>query len=73
MFISDTLHTELRLVALEDDLTPRLWPCHGQVRVINHRAETVLACDHVYLVAQLIALTSFEARIVGYGARLHSD
>ena len=51
VFIGDTIHTELTITALEPD--PKR-PRHGrvteQVRVINQRGETVLACDHVYLV-----------------------
>jgi acyl dehydratase len=51
VFIGDTIHTLLTITALEDDLKR---PDHGrvteQVRVINQRGETVLACDHVYLV-----------------------
>ena len=51
MFIGDTIHTALTITALEPD--PKR-PGHGrvteQVRVINQRGETVLACDHVYLV-----------------------
>jgi acyl dehydratase len=50
VFIGDTIHTVLTIVALEDD--PKR-PRHGriveQVRVINQRGETVLACDHIYL------------------------
>jgi acyl dehydratase len=51
VFIGDTIHTELTITGLEPD--PRR-PGHGrvteEVRVINQRGETVLACDHVYLV-----------------------
>ena len=51
VFIGDTIRTELTITALEDD--PKRAD-HGrvteQVRVINQRGETVLACDHVYLV-----------------------
>ncbi|OJX53012.1 MaoC/PaaZ C-terminal domain-containing protein [Devosia sp. 66-22] len=51
VFIGDTVHTELTIAALEDD--PKRAD-HGrvieQVRVLNQRGETVLACDHVYLV-----------------------
>ena len=51
VFIGDTIHTVLTIGAKEDD-TRRA--DHGrvieQVRVINQRGETVLACDHVYLV-----------------------
>ncbi len=50
VFIGDTIHTELSITALEPD--PKR-PDHGriveQVRVLNQRGETVLACDHVYL------------------------
>jgi acyl dehydratase len=50
VFIGDTIHTELTIAGLEPD-TKRA--DHGrvveQVRVINQRGETVLACDHVYL------------------------
>lgn len=55
VFIGDTIHTELTITAVEPD--PKR-PGHGrvteQVRVINQRAETVLACDHVYLVARRV-------------------
>jgi acyl dehydratase len=51
VFIGDTIHTVLTVSAIEDD--PKRAD-HGrvieQVRVINQRGETVLACDHVYLV-----------------------
>jgi acyl dehydratase len=55
VFIGDTLHTELTITALDPD--PKR-PQHGriteQVRVINQRGETVLACDHVYLAQRRI-------------------
>ncbi len=51
VFIGDTIHTVLTIAALDDD--PKRAD-HGrvteQVRVINQRGETVLACDHIYLV-----------------------
>lgn len=51
VFIGDTIHTVLTIAALEED--PKR-PAYGRVietvRVLNQRAETVLACDHVYLV-----------------------
>jgi acyl dehydratase len=51
VLIGDTIHTVLTISALEDD--PKRAD-HGrvieQVRVMNQRSETVLACDHVYLV-----------------------
>ena len=51
VFIGDTIHTVLTIAALDDD--PKRTD-HGrvteQVRVINQRGETVLACDHIYLV-----------------------
>ena len=51
VFIGDTIHTVLTIAALEND--PKRAD-HGrvieQVRVMNQRGETVLACDHVYLV-----------------------
>ena len=51
VFIGDTIHTVLTISAVKDD--PKRAD-HGrvieQVRVINQRGETVLACDHVYLV-----------------------
>jgi acyl dehydratase len=51
VFIGDTIHTTLTISALEDD--PKRAD-HGrvieQVRVVNQRRETVLACEHVYLV-----------------------
>ena len=51
VFIGDTIHTVLTIAALDDD--PKRTD-HGrvteQVRVINQRGDTVLACDHIYLV-----------------------
>jgi acyl dehydratase len=51
VFIGDTIHTVLTIASVEDD--PKRAD-HGrvieQVRVMNQRGETVLACDHVYLV-----------------------
>jgi acyl dehydratase len=51
VFIGDTIHTELTITGLDAD--PKR-AGHGrvteQVRVLNQRGETVLACDHVYLV-----------------------
>jgi len=51
VFIGDTIHTVLTIAALVDDLKRA---DHGrvteQVRVMNQRGETVLACDHIYLV-----------------------
>ncbi|WP_152047808.1 MaoC/PaaZ C-terminal domain-containing protein [Aureimonas psammosilenae] len=50
VFIGDTIHTVLTVSALEPD--PKR-PDKGRVvetcRVVNHRGETVLACDHVLL------------------------
>ena len=50
VFIGDTIHTELTITGLDPD--PKR-ATHGriteQVRVINQRGETVLACDHIYL------------------------
>lgn len=50
VFIGDTIHTELTITGLDPD--PKRAD-HGriteQVRVINQRAEVVLACDHIYL------------------------
>lgn len=50
VFIGDTIHTELTITGLEPD--PKRAD-HGriteQVRVLNQRGETVLACDHIYL------------------------
>ena len=54
VFIGDTIHTVVTIAALEDD--PKRSD-HGriteQVRVINQRGETVLACDHIHLVKKL--------------------
>jgi len=51
VFIGDTIHTVLTIGALDAD--PKRAD-HGrvteQVRVLNQRGETVLACDHIYLV-----------------------
>jgi|SRR5690554_458992 len=56
VFIGDTIHTELTITGLEPD--PKR-PDHGriteQVRVLNQRGETVLACEHIYLVQRKIA------------------
>ncbi|MDO8360313.1 MAG: MaoC/PaaZ C-terminal domain-containing protein [Devosia sp.] len=50
VFIGDTIHTMVTIAKLEDD--PKRTD-HGRVteeiRVINQRGETVLACDHVHL------------------------
>jgi len=45
--IGDTLHTELTIAAAEPD--PKR-PGHG--RVVNQRGETVLAVEHILLVAR---------------------
>lgn len=54
VFIGDTIHTELTITTVEAE-SKRI--THGriveQVRVINQRLETVLACDHIYLVLRL--------------------
>ena len=59
VFIGDTIRTTLTTTALDDE--PKR-PTHGrvteQVRVINQRGETVLACDHIYLVQKRAALTA---------------
>lgn len=51
VFIGDTIHTVQSIAACEAD--PKR-PAHGRVtetvRVLNQRDETVLACDHIYLV-----------------------
>ena len=51
VFIGDTIHTVLTIGGLDAD--PKRAD-HGrvteQVRVLNQRGETVLACDHIYLV-----------------------
>jgi acyl dehydratase len=51
VFIGDTIHTVLTIAALDDELK-RL--DHGRVtervQVMNQRDDTVLACDHIYLV-----------------------
>lgn len=50
VFIGDTIHTVLTIAALDEESKR---PDHGriteQVRVLNQRGETVLACDHIYL------------------------
>ncbi len=49
VFIGDTIHTVLTIAALEaDPKRPHYGRVIEQVRVINQRGETVLACDHVY-------------------------
>jgi len=59
VFIGDTIRTTLTTTALDDEAKR---PTHGrvteQVRVINQRGETVLACDHIYLVQKRAALTA---------------
>ena len=59
VFIGDTIRTTLTTTAL--DAEPKR-PTHGrvteQVRVINQRGETVLACDHIYLVQKRAPLTA---------------
>ena len=51
VFIGDTIHTVLTIAALEpDEKRPDYGRVTEQVRVINQRGETVLACDHIYLV-----------------------
>lgn len=59
VFIGDTIRTTLTTTALDDD--PKR-PTHGrvteQVRVTNQRGETVLACDHIYLVQRRAPLTA---------------
>lgn len=59
VFIGDTIRTTLTTTALDDE--PKR-PTHGrvteQVRVINQRGETVLACDHIYLVQKRAPLTA---------------
>ena len=50
VFIGDTIHTELTIAALEDDpKRPQYGRITEEVRVINQRGETVLACQHIYL------------------------
>jgi len=50
VFIGDTIHTELIVTALAPDAKrPEYGRITEQVRVINQRGETVLACDHIYL------------------------
>jgi acyl dehydratase len=50
VFIGDTIHTVLTIAALEDDpRRPNAGRVVEQVRVINQRGETVLACDHIYV------------------------
>lgn len=51
VFIGDTIHTELTITGLDTDpKRPELGRVTEQVRVLNQRGETVLACDHIYLV-----------------------
>ena len=51
VFIGDTIHTELAITSLEPDARrPDYGRVTEQVRVLNQRGETVLACDHIYLV-----------------------
>lgn len=50
VFIGDTIHTEMTISALEaDPKRPEYGRIVEEVRVINQRGETVLACQHVYL------------------------
>jgi acyl dehydratase len=56
VFIGDTIHTMLTITGLDEE--PKR-PGHGrvteQVRVLNQRGETVLACDHIYMVEKRTA------------------
>ncbi len=50
VFIGDTIHTVLTITGLDPDpKRPDYGRITEQVRVINQRGETVLACDHIYL------------------------
>ena len=50
VFIGDTIHTTLTITGLDDDpKRPDYGRITEQVRVLNQRGETVLACDHIYL------------------------
>jgi acyl dehydratase len=50
VFIGDTIHTEMTISTLEaDPKRPEYGRIVEEVRVINQRGETVLACQHVYL------------------------
>lgn len=50
VFIGDTIHTMLTITGLDPDpKRPDYGRITEQVRVINQRGETVLACDHIYL------------------------
>ena len=59
VFIGDTIRTTLTTAALDHEAKR---PTHGrvteQVRVTNQRGETVLACDHIYLVQKRAPLTA---------------
>lgn len=51
VFIGDTIHTRTRITAMEPDpKRPKYGRVTEEVRVLNQRGETVLACDHLYLV-----------------------
>lgn len=59
VFIGDTIRTTLTTTALDDDpKRPTLGRVTEQVRVTNQRGETVLACDHIYLVQKRAQLTA---------------
>ena len=50
VFIGDTIHTELTTAGLDPDpKRPQYDRITEEVRVINQRGETVLACQHIYL------------------------
>ena len=56
LFIGDTIHTELTITGLDPDPKRADYGrITEQVRVINQRRETVLACDHIYLARRLAA------------------
>jgi acyl dehydratase len=50
VFIGDTIHTVLRIEALEpDEKRAEFGRIVEAVRVMNQRGEVVLACQHIYL------------------------
>jgi monoamine oxidase len=51
VYIGDTIHTRVTIVSKEPDpKRPKYGKVVEKVEVINQRGETVLACEHIFLV-----------------------